>query len=660
MITSDADLARLELLREFKRKMPRTDPAANVGPFDDCVSTAKNGSTAADLSDIHVGVRTHVRDIIGDVRDGRKQSQVVLLSGAAGVGKTHLLRSFATSESMTELGHVFVGGSNHWTIGEFQAQLLDWVIEALTQPSPEENHPLLQRIRAIGFRAVEHLLTSPVTWKTCLLRPRGPLRRLFRRLTRPTHATLKALTIARDPMLFGYFDDAAFGAYVCDRFLLDRANLNHRFALRVLLTYLFPDRAETGIGTRERVLHWFRGRADDDYFTRRLGATERPDRSYSRFDAVKLLAHLFSPAVSEKLSIDAFPCPPRVLLLTFDQAEGRDELFDSDKDWNDFFAHLSELYNSLPNVVVLFTMTLALRNRLHGQMERQFQDRIQMDDKLTLALPTAEQITALYRARLDYWLCDEPIVRSLYRKFSNPLLPFEQGELSAIGQFGSVREVLKNLDKAFHKKLSEIVVDADLDYLYDRRERKSAEAADNEWDYTADHIDTVHTLLRDLGSFLGQEAGVELKDFTPVKVDSVPALRLVFNLPNQPQKIIVHLARLGYNYTSQITALINSVLYDRDKNKNFLKIVRPTALPVSWEIESRYSSQFATGICPTAVESTCLSLLAVNAKRDEYKERGQEAELDRLIRDELAGTYLHDLFRHARGKLDELVGGAAS
>ena len=61
---------------------------------------------------------------------------------------------------------------------------------------------------------------------------------------------------------------------------------------------------------------------------------------------MKLLAHLFSPAVTTELSDPAHPCRPRVFLLVFDQAEGRNELFEGDADWKDFFAHLSELYNT--------------------------------------------------------------------------------------------------------------------------------------------------------------------------------------------------------------------------------------------------------------------------------------------------------------------------
>ena len=61
-----------------------------------------------------------------------------------------------------------------------------------------------------------------------------------------------------------------------------------------------------------------------------------------------------------------------------------------------------------------------------------------------------------------------------------------------------------------------------------------------------------------------------------------------------------------------------------------------------------------------AVESACRSLRAVEAKRGEYTEPGQVAELDGLIRGEVAGTYLAQLFRRARLKLDELAAAPAN
>ena len=323
MTPTVSDLAQMELLHEFKRRMPKAAPGANVSPFDARVSTAAGGPDGGDVADLHAEVRAHVCETVAAVRDCKKQSQVILLSGSAGTGKTHLLRSFRTTESMADLGHIFVGGSNHWTVGEFDARLLDWVMEALTSPSPNEPHLLLDRIRAIGFRAVGHLLSNPVAWKAATVRSkRWLVGRLWDRWKRPRYEKLKALADARDPAVFQHFDFASFSNYVCDRFLAERSNLLHRFALRVLLLYLFPDEAETGVGTREKVLHWFRGTGDAQYFTRRLGATEKPDQTYERLEAVKLLAHLFSPAVSKQLETTHGDCPPRVLLLTFDQARG--------------------------------------------------------------------------------------------------------------------------------------------------------------------------------------------------------------------------------------------------------------------------------------------------------------------------------------------------
>lgn len=656
MTPAENGLARFELLREFKRRMPRTNPDANVSPFDDRVSTAAGGALTGDLPEMHAEVRSIIRDTISAVRNGKKQSQVILLSGAAGAGKTHLVRTFQSSEATDELGHIFVGGSNHWKIKEFQAQLLDWVIEALTAPSPAGDHLLLDRIRAIGFRAVEHLLTNPVSWKTCLAPARGWfLGKLFRRWLRPSHGKLTRLTEACDPEVFRYFDFYKFSTYVCDRFLEKRSNLLHRYALRVLLTYLFPDKQQTGIGTRERVLHWFRGQADDRYFTKRLGASERPDKAYSQFEAVKLLAHLFSPTVSAQLATATVPCPPRVLLLTFDQAEGRDELFDTDDDWQEFFAHLSELYNSLPNVVVLFTMTLGLRNRLHAVMERQFRDRIRMDEKFTLSLPSAEQVLGLYRTRMDLWLRDDPILRARYAGVENPYLPFTQDELLALSGNQTVRSTLVAFDTGFHQKVRAIAVDATIDYLFERNERKTAETASNIWDYTARHLTTVQALLKAVGPVLTVDAGIEIRELADVELDNVPVLRFTFGLPKQSQTIVLYLARLGKHYNGPISSLIRELLYNREKAKSFLWVVRPQPLPNSLEVvEDRYRSQFVAGVCSVAVESAFTALTAVNGNREKYNELSQLAALGDMIRAEVSGTYLGQLFRYARAKLDAI------
>ncbi len=676
MTPIDSGLAWLEVLREFKRRMPRTNPDVNVSPFDDRVSTSAGGPLSSDLSDMHSGVRAHIRDTISAVKNGKKQSQVILLSGNAGVGKTHLLRTFQTAEAMEQLGHICVGGSNHWKIDEFQARLLDWVIEALTAPSPTGDqelndpklpvHPLLERIRAIGFRAVEHLLKNPTSWETCLASPGGRLfGRLLQRWTRPSFAKLQTLVAVRDPVVFQYFDFTKFSSYVCDRFLADRANPLHRFALRVLLIYLFPDNAESGVGTRERVLHWFRGRGDEEYFTKRLGASEQPDRAYSQFEAVKLLAHLFSPAVSAQLSSENAPCEPRVFLLTFDQAEGRNELFENDDDWKTFFAHLSELYNSLPNVVVLFTMTLGLRNRLHGIMERQFRDRIRMDDTFTLFLPTQEQVVGLYRARIENWLEKDDDLKTKYQKLDNQFLPFTREEVIAVGANQTVRQTLENFDTAFRNKIREVTVDAAIDYLFERNELSQAESRVNEWDYTSVHLETVRTLLGAFGPLLSADVGVELREATLTRLDSVPVLRLQIGLLMQSPTITLYLARMGWNYRSQITSLVTEFLYNREKVKTFLCVVRSQPFSESLDlVQKHYQSQFSTGVCSVEVESTFVALNSVNANRSEYAKRSdgpaQLTALDELIRTEVAGTYLGHLFRHARNKIDGIMNGMSA
>ncbi len=285
-----------------------------------------------------------------------------------------LLRYFARPEIVKENQYVFVSISNSWTINEFFPCVLDWMIMALTRPAPTEDHLLQEHVRAIGFRALNQLLTNKRALHRCCAKRRHFRWLLGNRLAK--HETIQRLTQTRDPKVFNYLDFNTFAEEVAVRFLAESSNPVHRYALCVLLSYLFPDRNLTGLSVRERVIHWFRRRPDDGYWLRRLGVDENLDRRYEIADAIKLLLHLFSPEISTQLSTDGDRYEPRLFLLVFDQAEGRNELFDTIEDWNRFFAYLSEFYNSLPNLLIIFTMTLHLRQELHNRMERQFRDRI--------------------------------------------------------------------------------------------------------------------------------------------------------------------------------------------------------------------------------------------------------------------------------------------
>src|SRR5262249_8922958 len=124
----------------------------------------------------------------------------------------------------------------------------------------------------------------------------------------------------------------------------------------------------------------------------------------------------------------------RVFFFAFDQAEGRKELFDREADWFKFFAKLSELYNALPNVFIVFTMTTELRNQLYPRMERQFQQRIQRDEKFVLEGIEGPEILAVYQRRLELWRGNElPQLEPLLSKPAFRYLPFTQEQVLARG-----------------------------------------------------------------------------------------------------------------------------------------------------------------------------------------------------------------------------------
>jgi hypothetical protein len=630
--------------------MPRSDVSENISPFDDRVTTAHGIVAGYDLPDIHGDIRQRIEQTIQAVQQQQRHSQVILLAGDAGTGKTHLLRTFQSHESSAQLGTIYVGGSNHWAVGEFQARLLDWMIEALAAPSPNQDHLLLERVRAIGFRAVDQLLANPVAWRHCLARSRrGWWRSLVARLWRPSHESLEQLASARDPSIFKLLDFARFSAYVCDRFLADKSNLTHRYALRVLLTYLFPRPGESGVGNAERALHWFRGRGDSEYFTRRLGANERLDRQFSLFEAVKLLIHLFSPAVSCELSTDKHPIRPKVFLLVFDQAEGRNELFNSPDDWKDFFAHLSELYNTLPNVVVLFTMTLKLRGQLHSEMERQFKDRIRMDEGFVLHHPNETQLCELYQSRVRYWLRDEPLLRDSYNQLVNPYEPFNIPQLLEIVGSQTIRDTLESLNQAFHKAMCDLTVEPAFDFHFCLNELRRTEPDTTDFDYTSEHLETIRQLLSTAGSWLAESYGVRLHATGNVEAGSPSVLWLRFTHPeNEKNWAVAYLARLTFRFKEQL-APARKQIARKTRSRNFLYLLR--AREFDPETPERQQDQIFSELTPSDLEFRLRALLHLVGRRQAYERDGQWGVAQEFVRGVVAKTYLDRLFREARRRL---------
>ncbi len=643
-------LTRLELLREFKLRRLRSG-GENESPFTDRVVTAQATINSADVEELHREVRENIEQQIAIVRK-EQRSQVVLLSGAAGAGKSHLLRYFAQPKVAEEGGYLFVNGANDWRVEEFHSCMFDWLLTALTAPQPYGEHRLLERIRAIGFQALDQLIHNRAALRRCSTRGS---RRLFGLLpgSRASYETIAKLTKERNPSVFSRLDYHKFCEEVCSRFLAEPSNPNHRYALSVLLAFLFPDQHASGIGTSERVLHWFRRRPDDGYWTKRLGVNDDLEQRYKVADAIKLFIHLFSADLSRRLATPGAEQRSLVFVIAFDQIEGRDELFDNDEDWNHFFAHLSELYNTLPNVLILFPMTLGLRNTLHPKMEQQFRDRIRKDERFVLRQPTESEITRLYRSRIEKWLSDSPDLLARYRELPIPeqLLPFTRSEVGTIASGLPVRGALEVFDKQFEKQLRELVIEPQFDFEFVWNQEQPQMKLMGDWEYTAMHLDEVKLLLENLKADLPRAFGTHLTKIETDDADGHPLVKLTFELPEvNGSWVCVYLARFGYTYSSQIDKCA-------DRLKRFQHARYSMWMVRAKEINQKElpNDRMFFRSCSTLDVGKLRAAKHLIDKRGEYEKNQTWTAAWEIVCATLKATYLGDLLEHARERVQNLT-----
>ncbi|MEZ6142161.1 MAG: ATP-binding protein [Zavarzinella sp.] len=646
-------LKELELLKVFKELCVETGKLGNSSPFEAKVATHHQVTNQAsfDIADLQMEIRRRLNETIEDVRSGRKGSQVILISGGPGTGKTHLLNTYRNPELQQNLGYIFMGGSNHWKISEFEGRLLDWVIEALTAPAPTEDHPLLQRIRTIGFRAIEILLETP-GYQLYLQSSKNWFRKKI--FGRVSSTTLKQLCQSHDPALFNYFDEQRLGDYIASRFLAERSNPIHRYVMKILVSYLFNNEGDL-ISERDHVLHWFRGTNPDQYFKSRFGITEELSQDYTRTEAVKLLAHLFSGEVSRQLGSETQPCEPITFLLTFDQTEGRAELFESELEWREFFAQLSELYNSMSNLVIVFTMTNLLRDRYLGTLERQFRDRMIATSDFELRLPNPEQLLNLYRRRCEGWLAHDPIVLDKYRSLANPFLPFTIDSVKLEAGNKPIRLSLEILHKKFLEKLQQKTFEPLHDYRFFLNQLNQDNEVIKSYDYTSKHLDTLKSLMDRLNNYLKLQHNIFLTDITQINLDSIPCLQLTMELSSGSRSIQVNIARFGRNYTSEVPRIIDQLLKNAHKNQNFLWLLRPE--PWNPDIPHNYSSQIFAHSCKIEIEQIFLSLIHVADKAAEVAENDPAyvTAFEQLLQTTIDQTYLGELLKHSQEKLKQRV-----
>ncbi len=339
-VLPDAELLRLETQRAYKMRFGR-DPEFNFSPFSaDAVTRYDTDVTASDVPMIHRQVRERIEAIINEIHHGQV-SQVVILTGNPGMGKTHLINCFRDRKKANALRYVLVCNSNHWKAPEFEECLLDWILEALVYPSLEEPHLLLARIQDIAFQALQQIVDRPGEIERFKSRSlAGFLSGLWGKVTGSEHSLFVSAIENRDLGVFRRIEFAPFAAYVCKRFLVNSSNLFHRYAMRVLLRYLFVE-------DREMVLHWLRRKPVADYFLQKLGVRDEIDRKFKVMDVIKILISLFTPDVSARLTTAGKSCPDLVFFFAFDQAEAREALFESDSEWRTFFAQLRGCLKSL-------------------------------------------------------------------------------------------------------------------------------------------------------------------------------------------------------------------------------------------------------------------------------------------------------------------------
>jgi hypothetical protein len=651
---SPDDLVRLDILRAYKRHFGRHGDV-NMSPFTDGrVVRYHSDVQAVDVPEIHEEVRNALCDIVRGIHQGQP-SQVVILAGNPGMGKSHLINHFRNPQCAQELDYILVCNSNHWKVQEFEECLLDWVLEALVRPSPNKPHLLLEKIQDVAFQALAQILAQPGYVRQ--FRPKGAstlLHRLAAALGGGDQDRLRQMAAQRDPNVFGLLDFPKFAGYVCNLFLPEREGGNpfHRYVLRVLLQYLFED-------DREVVLHWLRRKVVPDRFlAKKLRAEDRIDRTYKVIDTLRILITLFTPEVCRNLtSRDGKPSRDKVFFFAFDQMEGRQELFEDKADWFRFFAQLSELYNTLPNVFILFTMTLGLRNELYEKMEAQFKSRIRRDRKFTLhEIPDDEMLT-LYRQRVRTWLGDGQ--KELREKSESPAyryLPFTQEEVLSFSRKRTLREALQAFDAVFCKRMVEDVTTEDdpfYDYLVSRNEVRREEEGADEFKYTEDHLDRVKQLFSTAGQALATAFSLGFSGVLDKATDEgLAGLRLEFLDPADGTRWVrVFLVRLPSHYKKWVEGCVR-LLYKLQTERNFLWLVRPERIEAS--LGKLKPPQTVARKLSMADHTTVCALLRLLDQKDRYSDAVWQSKGEKILAQELNPTYLGAMLQQVQQAMKNL------
>ena len=502
------DQIRLKALRSLKSHYQSAD---NISPFA-TDQTVRYGTPPEKLQELHVDqihgvVRERLFDALGEVRR-TGQSHIAMLVGDPGVGKTHTLEWLRDPARAEKSKYVFVLESNHWELRDLERLLLDRMVEAITDSRRGESL-LHQKMKYLGFRMLDDIV--PDRYEVARLQVRQPIVARLRAWLQPKQHSLGALHERGDLDALRRLDRTELVNRFCLQFLAHSEEARHKRIVEQLFSYLLDE------GQRDAIKRWLQ----DDSTTLDL-----------RVEMIRVLASLFAPPPGQALEEPGNPT--RVFVLAFDQLEARSAFMrDDHQGWLDFFGRLSELYNSLPNVLLLFTLPLHLSKALRGRMQAQFRDRVGNESRYQLELPTLEQVRLLYQHRLERWL--GPAANELLPRLTEaeaPLLPFggdddlrsilvdDQGQ--RVGNV-SIRRWLERLDAVFSARMAEAVVEPELDFLValqDLRGREPTELRSPEHrSYVEPHIKMLGTLLKTAPGALELGWGLKVQVDTPDHLD---------------------------------------------------------------------------------------------------------------------------------------------
>lgn len=616
-------------------------------------------------------------------KDGR--SQLALVYGPAGMGKTHLLRVYDDPRRMKQQGYVFLHRDNLWQLNEFAESLLNTLLDALYKDVDEQgNDLLLRKVQSIAFRVLDECSTDKLSmlraaklsnesgmgtwWRWWRSTPTQP----------PSAAELEQLVDQLDPKVFRWLDGGRFADHVCNRCLQRKGDPAHRYVVRVLLLYLFEEQ-------RNNVRDWLRrsGTVHFDSFPSGQHMTSRDtlDREFELFDVVKILFSLFAP--DRTVERDDLG---RTFFLCYDQFEFRSEtfskstathsesedFFNDDPSWREFFARLSELYNNLPNVLIVFSMTQETYQRLLGLMELQFKQRLQMDQRLLLVPEKIadDDIADLYEVRIRHWLGDG-------KGLGNDIIPFapfsNRGEvggfrLESTGETTkarTIREVMQVWHQAFKAKLLATPTDPALDYhgFVASHRNRAAELKRGSGDALAfyrQHLHTANELLKDPRSWLLEGMSDTEAD---IKFVSVPASTktqkgrpaLFLNLLRPKQSgcwVRVYYVLLGRWYT--VAEDYQSLIKKHSSTRNFLWFVRPEAMDPTKVIVDQYTDQIRAELLSEDDEITLGACLDLMRKTLPSYDLAGQTEAKKLLLAQFRGTVLGRAFQFALDALKKL------